>query len=453
MVPKKVTIRDDFWKRLKKSPQLIHLVLIATKPDIIKQAPIILELKKREEPVFIGHTGQHYDWNLSGGLEQEFNIEPDFNLNIGGSVYEKVSQIVERLGGVIEEIRRLGKEIVPYIHGDTTTAMASGLAFYLNMIACVHIEAGLRTLTPRKEILDQNISHFNFQSYYQRLKNRENWTSGSIEPYPEQLNTRVGDITTGLYFCPTKLNQEHLISEGFYQDRIFVVGNTVADSIDLVQKKAKDSKIFEKYPLLGEGFVRFCIHRRENLSSFYRFSVLIKAMEKMIKAGYNVLFISLPGTEKALGEYNLKKKIKDLDKKYDNFIYSSVWPLYTDVIAAMKHCKLIATDSGSLQEEANILGVPCATLRFNSDRPESVFAGGNVIAPPVNVDLVFEILKSAYDNSALKKAPKIYGQNVSEKIIDIVLRVSRKEKLFRWEHQKLGYDKESFWQGREVDFT
>ena len=101
----------------------VHLILIATKPDIIKQVPLYLELKRRKQLVVLGHTGQHYDENLSGGMLREFQVEPDFNLNVRGQMHEVVSQIIGRLGHVIGELKKRGKTVIPYVHGDTTTAM------------------------------------------------------------------------------------------------------------------------------------------------------------------------------------------------------------------------------------------------------------------------------------------------------------------------------------------
>ena len=126
----------------------VHLILIATKPDIIKQVPLYKELKKRGHLAILGHTGQHYSENLSGGMLKEFGVEPDFNLNVRGSMHEIVSQIIGRLGYVIDELKKRGKIVIPYVHGDTTTAMAASNAGFCNMFASVHVEAGIRTLTP-----------------------------------------------------------------------------------------------------------------------------------------------------------------------------------------------------------------------------------------------------------------------------------------------------------------
>src|SRR3990167_11444302 len=120
----------------------VHLIMIATKPDIIKQIPLYKELKKRGACVLLGHTGQHYDENLSGGMLKEFGVEPDFNLNVRGEMYEIVSQMIGRLGSIIGELKKRGKIVIPYVHGDTTTAMAAANAGYCHAFSSVHVEAG-----------------------------------------------------------------------------------------------------------------------------------------------------------------------------------------------------------------------------------------------------------------------------------------------------------------------
>jgi len=436
-----VTFRDQFWNDVKNSPKDVHLVMIATKPDIIKQAPIFLELKKRGEYVLLCHTGQHYDYNLSGGLIEEFGIDPDFNLNISGPLHQKTAQIIQRLGDFFAQMKELGKIVVPYVHGDTLTAMAASNAAFANEYASVHVEAGIRTLTPKRFIFEEILEHFDWDTYYQKLQVRENWELGSIEPYPEQFNTRCAEPASGLHCASVELDREFMLGEGFNDDRIKVVGNSVYDATKLVEEKAKDSKIFEEYPLLADGdFIRFCIHRRENTSNKERFMAIFGAMKQMIEAGEKILFISLFQTESAIDNFGLRDEIKRLVAEHENFIYSGVWPFYSDVIAVMKRAACCATDSGSMQEEMNILGVPCVTLRFGSDRPESILAGANVIAPPIDSDLIVKIIKGAVNNEAMKSIPNLYGENVSEKIVDEVLKVLEKDgELFRFEQKRLNF--------------
>lgn len=456
---KKITIRKNFFPEIKKQNRLIHLVLIATKPDIIKQAPLILELQKEGEYVLVVHSGQHRDWNLSGGLEKEFNIIPDINLNVEGSLHEQQSQIIERLGLILSKMKNLGKQVVPYIYGDTTTAVAGGVASFANLIGTAHVEAGLRTMSPPKELVMGLIDGFKVQDFFSQLKQSSRWTKGSYEPYPEQFDTRAAAPSASVHFAPTRLNADHLLNEGYASERIYIVGNPVSDALGYTQERIKKSKIFDKYPLLADGeVIRFCVHRRENISSLQRFSAIYEAMTELVKEGRMILFISLGATERALTAYGLKEKTIKLAKIYKNFIYSPVWPFYTDVVAAMKKCSVVATDSGSIQEETNILGLPGVVLRFNSDRPEAIFAGSNILAPPIKKEIVTKIIREVADNKDLnremRQAPKLYGEEVSKKMVEIVKKTTQENSFFNlfelMEHQRLGLEKMPFWKKGET---
>jgi UDP-N-acetylglucosamine 2-epimerase (non-hydrolysing) len=426
--------------------KVVHIVTIATKPDIIKQAPIYKELESRGEFVLLCHTGQHHDFRYSGGMEEEFELTVDIRLGIDGDLNSKVAQMVERFGAVVGYLQAAGKTPIPYIHGDTSTAMGIGLASILKQVACVHVEAGIRTLTPKKEFYDKfyqafKAGKFDWDEYYAAAQQRDNYELGSMEPYPEQVNTRMAEPASGYYAAPVELDREFLLNEGFAPSKVSVVGNSVVDATLKSKAEAKSSTIFDKYPQLLSGqFIRFCIHRRENTSNERRFTVLVDAIKKLVESGKSVLLISLFGTEEAIDEFGQRETIEQLARDYpETFIYSDVWPYYKDVIAAMVHCAAIATDSGSMQEEMNVLGVPCVTLRFGSDRGESFLAGGNIPAPPIDSDFVVAVVEGAVDNAAMRNAPKIYGENVSKKLVDEVLsRVDPDHGLFISEEDRIG---------------
>lgn len=459
IMDKKITVKKGALERVYEDKRPVHLVLIATKPDIIKQAPLILELREKKENLLIVHSGQHYEWNLSKGLEEEFNIMPDINLNVKGQrLYEQQSQIIQRFGELIHELKKVNKRIIPYTYSDTTTAVAGGVASFANRIAVAHVEAGLRTMSPPKEVLMDLLTSISIEAYFAKLKNAALWNKGSYEPYPEQFDTRASAASAGVHLAPVELNKKNLSDEGYDKKRIFVVGNPVVDTIEFAEQRIQKSTLFHRYPKLKEGdFIRFCVHRRENISSKHRFKSIILAMEKLVKEGINVLLISLGATEKALEEFYLKDDIEKLAREHDNFIYSSVWPSYIDVVTAMKQCAVIATDSGSIQEEANVLGIPLVTLRFNTDRPETVFAGANIIAPPVREDIVYRIIKEVYENNTIRvemlHAAKLYGTKVSEKIIRVVNGIISEGPLFELlEHERLQFSKLPFWEAGEMDW-
>ncbi len=425
--------------------RIVHVVLIATKPDIIKQAPIYQELQKRGECVLLCHTGQHHDFRYSGGMEEEFGLTTDIHLTIDGDLHSKIAQMIERFGAVVKYLLDQGKTPIPYIHGDTSTAMAIGLGAYMHRVACVHVEAGIRTLTPTASVFQAHYDAFKagrfvWDEYYQAMQQPGNFEKGSMEPFPEQYNTRVAEPASGYHAAPVDLVRDFLLEEGFSADTIETVGNTVADATKLAIADSAKSTIFHTYPQLENGkFIRFCIHRRENTQDRQRFTILIDAMEKLIRSGHHVLLISLFGTEAALDEFGLRERIEALAKDYpETFIYSDVWPYYRDVIAAMRRCAAVATDSGSMQEEMNILGVPCVTLRFGSDRGESILAGGNVLAPPIDSDFVVEIIRGALNNQQMASVGNIYGEDVSKKLVDGVLsRVDEQLGLFQTEEARL----------------
>ncbi len=439
--------REGLADEIKNSgKKFVHIVAIATKPDIIKQYPVYKELKSRGEYVLLCHTGQHTDFRYSGGMEEEFDIKPDIQLGIEGDLYQKITQIIDRFGEVADFVKSAGKIPVPYIHGDTTTSMAVGLASHMRRASCVHVEAGIRTLTPKKEIYEKfyrdfKAGKFDWNEYHSAMQDRNNFEKGSLEPFPEQYNTRVSDAASGFHAAPVELDKEFLLSEGFSGDRIVVTGNTVADSVANAIADSEKSEIFKKYPQIkGGNFIRFCIHRRENTQDEKRFTVLIDAIEKLLKSGHKILLISLFGTEEAINNFGLRGRIEQMVKDYpETFIYSDVWPYYRDVVAAMRECALVATDSGSMQEEMNIMGIPCVTLRFGSDRSESIMAGGNLLAPPIDADFVAAIVETSFVNRDSIKAEKLYGENVSKKIIDEVLaRLEKYGDLFQTEEKRLG---------------
>ena len=232
----KITIKPGTFERLIQDKRPIHLVLIATKPDIIKQAPLIIQLREQGENLLIVHSGQHYDWNLSKGLEEEFNIIPDINLNVSGKMYELQAQIIERFGDLIYEIKKINKKIIPYTYSDTTTALAGGIASFANRIAVAHVEAGLRTMSPPKKQIMGLLKEFDVVKYYNNSKNPAGWTKGSYEPYPEQFDTRAAAPSAGVHLVSTELNKNHLLEEGYDRRRIFVVGNPVADAIAIAKE-------------------------------------------------------------------------------------------------------------------------------------------------------------------------------------------------------------------------
>jgi UDP-N-acetylglucosamine 2-epimerase (non-hydrolysing) len=427
--------------------------MIATKPDIIKQAPLYGELQSRGELVVLIHTGQHYDYNLSQWVLSEFGMTVDINLNISGKLHTKFSQIIDRLGNILLELSEVYKKIpVPYVHGDTLTATTADKAAFLNKFAVVHVEAGIRTFTPKKAFFDELFHNyeqgiFDWNEYYQALQNPDIYERGSIEPYPEQFDTRGVEASTGYFAAPVELYRKTLIDEGFPPENIEVVGNTVADAVEISKQKMWSSKAFEMYPnMLGKPFIFITIHRRENCEKKERFMAIYHGIKKLIQEWVYVCFLGLYASEFAIDSYGLRQDIEQVRKQYsDNFAYGPALAHHSEVIDMITKAGAVVTDSGSMQEEANIVWTPCVTVRFWSDRSETMLAGANIIAPPVNASLIADIVLGAIGNPSMKK-DNLYGSNVSQKIVDGVLkRLEKQGQLFQFDDERLGLGKYFNW--------
>lgn len=454
MEEKEVFIREWFWEDIQKSEKkYAHIIMIATKPDIIKQAPLYLELKRRGELVILVHTGQHYDYNLSEWVLSEFSMNVDMNLNIYGKLHQKFSMIIDRLWNFLLELSEEYKKIpIPYVHGDTLTATTADKASFLNKFSVVHVEAGIRTFTPKAKFYknlfdDYENGKFDWNEYYKSLQKKDIYELWSIEPYPEQFDTRGVEASTGYFAAPVELYKETLIAEGFPEENIEVVGNTIADAVKISQKKEYESKAFEIYPnMKDKPFIFITIHRRENCEKKERFLAIYYAIKKLIEDWVYVCFLGLYASEFAIDNYGLRNDIERLKKKYkDNFAYGKALAHHHEVIDMISKAWAVVTDSGSMQEEANIVSTPCVTIRFWSDRTETILAWANIIAPPINSNLIADIVKWAIWNKKMKKE-NIYWENVSEKIVDGVMKKLKKNwKLFLFDDERLDLEKYFNW--------
>lgn len=449
-----VSIREWFWQEIQENEKkYAHIIMIATKPDIIKQAPLYLELKERWELVILIHTGQHYDYNLSTWVLSEFNMIVDVNLNIHGKLHQKFSMIIERLWDFLLELSEEYKKIpVPYVHWDTLTATTADKASFLNKFSVVHVEAGIRTFTPKAEFYhklfsDYEKEKFDWNEYYKSLQDESIYELGSIEPYPEQFDTRGVEGSTWYFAVPVKLYKKTLLAEGFPSENIEVVGNTVADAIKMSQQKVSSSQAFKMYPNMAwKKFVLITIHRRENCEKKERFLAIYHGIKKLIKEWIPVCLFWFYASEFAIDNYGLRGNIEHLRKKYkENFAYGPALAHHHEFVDMINQAGVIATDSGSIQEEANIIGTPCVTIRFGSDRSETILAGANIIAPPVNSNLIADIIKWAIGNKKMKKE-NLYGENVSKKIVDGVFKKLQKNgKLFQFDDERLELEKYFDW--------
>lgn len=405
----------------------VHVVLVGTKPDIIKQAPVYHELKARGHNAIVCHTGQHYSHNLSGSMLEEFNIQESMNLGVSGDAVTVTSGVSRKLADYLTQLDAEVGPPITYAHGDTQTAMSGSLAAFGLGQGLVHVEAGLRTLSPTREVLlgwQRWIEDgtFNFAEFSAQHRARGNFERGSREPSPEQFNSRVVDAGAHFHAAPVELNRDYLLEDGFSPRTIAVVGNSIVDALKTGESATADAEMLEQFPAIASGeFIRYCVHRKENTESRSRFTALMQAMEELLEGGHSILFIRLNGTESAIDRFGMREWLENLEARHGaRLISTPVWDNYAHVLAAMQRCALIATDSGSIQEEVNVLGVPCVTLRFGSDRGESLLAGGNFLAPPTSAGLMAEVIRQVYAHRAQIAWERIYPENASTMLVEEV---------------------------------
>lgn len=456
-------------------------IVTGTKPDFYKQAPLVTEAMKRRIPSFVIDTGQHFDTTLGYGI-QEFNIRESVacNLQVRGNLMEKASELLLKFAmfGKIFKEKFPGRTILPVVHGDTLVAGITPLSWLFGLGQKVaQNEAGLRSMSP-KYVRKLTLSEPNkgqIEDFVNSQFDSNYWFIARDEPFPEQVDTWICSAGAQFFFAPTLLNRDNLIREGYPEDLIYVVGNSVVDAIEMKRRTKPQSSIFELYPeLLSEmaltssvkdaptmrdEWIRVDIHRRENLTPS-RFSVIVKSLIELVKAGYRVILIKLTATQHALDRYGLTDLLDMLQREYPrSFIQTPLWKEYGHVIEFLDsgRCWLELTDSGSMQEELLYFpGVNSVTVRLNTDRPETIFeAQGNVLAPPVSPEWIVEIVKQVdqdkiplYGN---KRKKKIYGEpgQVSPKVINILKKhFDENYNFYPWLHNRLG-----LWKEADSEFT
>ena len=308
-----------------------------TRPEIIKMAPVVRACLDRGVPYLLLHTGQHYSFELDGVFFAELGLPaPHRNLEVGsGSQSYQLAAVIEGLAPVLVEER----PDVVLVEGDTNSVLAAALAANKSGIAVGHVEAGLR-------------------SYDRRM--------------PEELNRVLTDHLADWLFAPTPGARDILRGEGLPASRIHVTGNTVVDELLLQRLRADRPGLAERFGVTPGRFALATVHRAENVDDDGRLRSILAGLDAAGRAlGIPVLAAFHPRTTARMAALGLTASgtVRGLP------------PLgYLDFLGLHAAAALMLTDSGGLQEEACCLRVPCVTLRDNTERPESVAVGANVLA-------------------------------------------------------------------------
>lgn len=327
-------------------------VVVGTRPELIKMAPVLRELSRQKIETLLIHTGQHYSPELDAVFFENLHIPtPDYNLRVGSAPHGTMVGLM--IQGVAEILAR-EKLSVLLVQGDTNSALAGALAGAMSGIPVGHVEAGLRS--------------------YDRTM-------------PEETNRVAVDHLADILFAPTSVSRENLQKEGIANARIRVVGNTVVDAVREHIPSAKEQrKTLDHFGLLPQEYLLLTLHRPSNVDDSDRLRQIISHIN--LHAGnMRVLFPVHPRTR--------------LKIEHDRIAIPErieiIQPVgYFDMLSLIANANAVLSDSGGLQEETAILGIPCVTIRPNTERPESLVHGMNELAPnPRMIDAALKHVRAA----------------------------------------------------------
>jgi len=300
-------------------------------------SPVIRQLQSRSLNFYILHTGQHYSYNMDKIFFDQLRLpNPQYYLDVGSGTHGKQTGLMlER----IEDIFIKNTPDVILVQGDTNTVLAAALIASKMGIKIGHIEAGLRSF-------DRSM--------------------------PEEINRVVTDHLSDYLFAPTETAMKNLQNEGIHDRSIFVCGNTVVDAVmQNLDLSKNDTQIFEEYDVSKNNYLLITAHRQENVDQKSKLIDIINGLKVLYEEHQiPILFPAHPRTQKNLHQFGIS--IPDGTILFDP-------PGYLEFLQLEENAKLILTDSGGVQEESCILGVPTVTLRENTERPETIPIGANMI--------------------------------------------------------------------------
>jgi len=362
------------------------LNIVGARPNFMKIAPIVREMKRREtdfQPLIV-HTGQHYDAAMSDSFFTDLGMpKPDFHLEVGSASHAVQTA---RIMTAFEPIVIQEKPDWVLVVGDVNSTIACALVCAKLGVKVAHVEAGLRSR-------DRTM--------------------------PEEINRILTDAISDLLLTTSQDANENLKQEGVSEDKIKFVGNVMIDSLFYSLKLAENSRVREDLGLTEKDYAVLTLHRPSNVDDRQIFGGLIAALCK-ISEKLSVIFPAHPRTRARIDEFGF-------DKKIGNSQIKLVEPLgYLDFMRLYSGARIVLTDSGGLQEETTALSIPCLTLRENTERPITISMGTNVLVgtnPERIKQATFESLERNSDSQA-KKIPPLWDGRAAERICSALLEIS-----------------------------
>lgn len=395
------------------------LSVVGARPNFMKIAPISDELKKREIPHVLVHTGQHYDHKMSKLFFEELGIpKPDIDLEVGsGSHAQQTAEIMKRIEPVLEKER----PSLVLVVGDVNSTMAATLVAAKLGIRVAHVEAGLRSF-------DRTM--------------------------PEEINRLVTDSISDYLFTTEESANENLKREGVAAEQIFFVGNTMIDTLLKHVDRAENSDVLERFGLSPRGYGVVTLHRPANVDDPETLGRIVEALNEIAR-DIPLVFPVHPRTKDKLSRW-AGLPVRRLEEEAANQFEGSavnrldelnrptgppahrltgislVDPLgYLDFLKLMKHSRIVFTDSGGIQEETTVLGVPCITLRENTERPVTISSGTNVIVGTDKENILSAARARLNGSNRLTgqpanrptefSVPPFWDGHAAERIVDVIV--------------------------------
>ncbi len=358
------------------------ILVVGARPNFMKIAPIHAELKRRGISQILLHTGQHYDENMSKVFFDDLGMpQPDIYLGIGsGSHANQTAKVMVEF----EIVCKKHKPSMVIVVGDVNSTVACSMVCAKEWIPCAHVEAGLRSF-------DRQM--------------------------PEEINRLITDAIANYLLTPSQDGDDNLRNEGVSEERIKFVGNVMIDSLFNNLERAKTSKIHSNLGVDKGNYGVLTLHRPSNVDNKEAFEGIITALEKIGKR-IPLVFPLHPRTKNRLEQFNLTERLESIP----NIVLTGPAG-YLDFISLMSESKLVLTDSGGLQEETTALGIPCLTLRENTERPITVTEGTNTIVGN-DPQRILEAANDILDNGGKAgRIPDMWDGKTSHRIADLIQQI------------------------------
>lgn len=360
------------------------ICVCGARPNFMKIAPIMraFEATGNFETLLV-HTGQHYDENMSRLFFDELQIpRPDINLDVGSASHAvQTAEIMKRFEPVVLDFQPDYVLVV----GDVNSTIACGLVAVKLGVKLIHVEAGLRSF-------DRTM--------------------------PEEINRVLTDSISDLLFVTEQSGLDNLRNEGINSAKVHFVGNVMIDTLMVNREKAQKSDILSRMGLEDKGYAVITLHRPSNVDDTDKFAEIITAFEEIEKE-MKLVFPIHPRTRNNIRSSKLEKRVEGMS----NLIL--IEPVgYLDFLCLMSNAALVMTDSGGIQEETTILGVPCMTLRKSTERPVTIAEGTNQLVSNITCENILKNYREIRDGVKGDGygVPKLWDGKAAERIAAIIVK-------------------------------